>query len=52
MPLDLFALTFDANDPRCLEDFWAEVLGRTETDDHGDGARHGRIRPIYVISDR
>ena len=21
-------------------------------DDHGDGARHGRIRPIYVISDR
>ena len=37
MPLDLFALTFDANDPRCLADFWAEVLGRTETDDHGDG---------------
>lgn len=37
MPLDLFALTFDASDPRRLADFWAGVLGRTEAADHGDG---------------
>ena len=36
MALELFALSFDANDPRRLADFWAGVLGLEEADDPHD----------------
>ena len=37
MAVELFAVTFDANDPRRLADFWAGVLGLEETVDPHDG---------------
>jgi catechol 2,3-dioxygenase-like lactoylglutathione lyase family enzyme len=37
MALELYALSFDANDPRRLADFWAGVLGLEEADDPHDG---------------
>jgi hypothetical protein len=43
MSLDLFALTFDAADPRRLADFWSGVLGLAETADHGDGVALGPV---------